>query len=119
MSSMPPLPPKYRKVAARVDDAVAQAAGAEPWIALQIVVEEDSSPAEIKAAQKAAIAEHLASHPEHRGRAVDWWLIRTIVAVKGTRPAEYQPPTALIERTPPAAAPKRSLVDDYDEPALD
>jgi hypothetical protein len=122
MNSLPPLPPRYRRVAERVEEAAAQADadGKPSSIALEIVIEEGASRAEIKAAQKAAIDAHLAEHPEDRGREVDWWLVRTIIHPKGPRPAEYEPPRAAEDAPPPPAptAPKPPLVD-WDAPALD
>jgi hypothetical protein len=122
MSSMPPLPPKYRKVAARVEEAAAQvlADGKPSSINLEIVIEEGASSAEIKAAQKAAIDAHLAECPQDRGRAVGWWIVRTIIHPKGERPAEYEPPRAAEDAPPPPVptAQKPPLVD-WDAPALD
>jgi hypothetical protein len=51
MSSLPPLPPKYRKIAARVEEAAAQVVAGEASIRLRITVDENASAAEIKAAQ--------------------------------------------------------------------
>jgi hypothetical protein len=110
---------KYDRLAKRVEDVVTQVAGIEPSINLQIIVDEAASPAEIKAEQRRAIAEHIAEHPEDRGKKVGWWIIHTIVHVKGERAAAYEPPRARDDAPPPPpmSAPKPPLVD-WDAPAL-
>jgi hypothetical protein len=119
MSSLPPLPPKYRKIAARVEEAAAQVVAGEASIRLRITVDENASAAEIKAAQLKAIADWLAVHPEDKGAAVDWWLVRRIVSPKGSPPAEYQPPQARADAPPPPSPTARKPLVDWDAPPID
>jgi hypothetical protein len=97
------------RIQKRVDEFEASIPdGERESIGLRVIVEEGASRAEIKAAQKAAIAERLAAHSEDHGRPIDPWIIRTLHDPDPDRIAAVQAAASPVSY--PAAA-------DYPPPA--
>jgi hypothetical protein len=86
---MPHLPPKYARLAKRVEEVVALlGANPLPLMAVVLIGPEDETGGDVEAAKASTLAAHLAARPQDVGREIKWTVYRVRFVEARPQPGE-------------------------------
>jgi hypothetical protein len=89
---LPHLPPKYARLAKRVEEVVALLGVNQlPLLAVVLVEPGDETGGDVEAARAHTLAAHLAAHPQDVGREIKWTVYKVQFVEAAPPPDEDEP----------------------------